>query len=134
MREEKRMLKGVLVDVKKGEVNSAEILDDLDEFYRVLDCTCIDIVYRAIDGKTFSFICDDEGLLKSNPICSAIDKDEKPMLVGNLLIVSAENDDGELVSLKDDEIEYVLSHVSVAGSLVGKSAVHFHPVITDVEY
>lgn len=41
---------GVLVDVEKETVSKIEIKDELDEFYRILNCSCIDIVSRRIGG------------------------------------------------------------------------------------
>ena len=86
----KKLLRGVLVDVEKETAGVVEIPDELDEFYRILNCSCIDITVRRI-GCNFhnrirvNIICDDEGLCKSDPKISAIDNLGNVQLVGNLL-------------------------------------------------
>ena len=106
-----RKLKGVWLNVATEEAKVIEINDDLDEFYRTLHCDTIDIVRRRIGRKHFNIICDDEGLLKYNPKISAVDETGKIMLVGNLFIVSGEDNEGELLSLTNEEIEYIMKRV-----------------------
>lgn len=133
MKDEKRKISGILIDVKNGVAKPYEMIDDLDEIYKVIDCQLIDIVYRGIGGKPFTIICDDEGLLKDSPIVSAVDKEDKPMLVGNLFICSPENDNGDLVSLAKEEAEHILKHIAVA-SEIQDGGVRLYPVLIDVEY
>lgn len=113
-----RKLFGVLVDVKNNEAKAMEIDDELHEFYRILDCTCIDIVQRRIGGllkKSFTIVCDDEGLCCENPKISAIDNLGSPQLVGNLFIVSAGDDgEGNLVSLTEYDVAYIMSKIQRA--------------------
>ena len=55
-------------------------------------------------------IVDDEGLLKDSPKISAVSETGKPMLVGNLLLVSA--DGGEnFASLTPDDISLIEKHI-----------------------
>lgn len=100
---EKKELTTILLDTVNGSTKVITVKDDLDDFYEKLNCDCIDIVYRTINGKEFSVMCDDEGLLKSQPTPSAIDKDMNIMLVGNLMFFN-DNEEGELESLSEADI------------------------------
>lgn len=107
-----KIIKGVLLDAEKGTAAILSLRDTLDEYYAALHCDTIDIVTRKIGGRLFSIVCDDEALLKDDPIVSAISGRRKPMLFGSLFVVSADNEDGELVGLTDDECRYVFDHLT----------------------
>lgn len=103
-----KKLFGVLVKPKECSVIKTEIPADLSGYYEAIDCDCIDIVTRTINGKSFAIICDDEGLLKEKPAPSAIDKDGNTMLVGNIFVC---NSDGEnLASLSEEEAEFIIDN------------------------
>lgn len=105
----KKLLRGVLVDVENEKVSVLEIPDELEEFYKILNCTCIDITVRCIgSNKRFQIVCDDESLCKGEPKISAVDYFGQAQLCGNLFIVSGELDDGNLVSLTEDESAYIM--------------------------
>lgn len=94
--------------------------NNLDEFYEVLDCNTIDldcntidIVVRKIGTEYFDIVCDDEGLFKENPRVSAVDKNGKPMLVGNLFICKHDNE-GRLVSLSASDFACIQRSVRFA--------------------
>lgn len=99
---------GVLVDVKAGTIKKATIAANLDSYYKVLDCDCIDIVGRSLGPYAFDVICDDEGLLKSGARVSAISPEGNPMLVGNLFFCH-HDEEGNLTSLNPEEIVFILS-------------------------
>ena len=84
-----------------------EIEDKLETFYKLIDCSTVDIVTREIGGKPFSIICDDEGLFVEKPTISALKKEHKTELVGNLIITGMPDDDGELTGLTDEEIRTI---------------------------
>ena len=106
-------MKCVYLNVKGGKTAEVrEIKDDLQEFYKLIDCGCIDIVDRKIGHKRFDIICDDEGLFTDSPKISAIDNLGEPMLVGNLIIVGTpDGESEELKGLTDKEAEYVLERI-----------------------
>lgn len=107
-----KKLRGVLVDVENETVKVLEIEDKLDEFYRILNCTCIDIVVRNVHNHMrYNIICDDEGLFKEPTKISGIGLDYSPELVGNLFIVGGEVIDGELTSLTDEELSWLLRFI-----------------------
>lgn len=126
-----KKLFGVLLDVKEAKAERIEIEDELQEFYRVIGCDWIDITQRRIGGKPFSIVCDDEGLFVDNPKISAIDLIGNPMLVGNLLILSANNTDGELESLTEAEAAHILKRVV---KIKTKNYPDEYPILTQVEY
>lgn len=97
------MIKGILLS--NDHPRLIEIEDDLQTYYRILNCDCIDIVHRNIGGKFFDIVCDDEALLKENPQFRAISKCRRDGLFGNLFIC---NHDGEnLSSLSEDDIRLI---------------------------
>lgn len=97
-----KKLLGVLVDVYNEKAQELEIDDELDSFYKILDCSCIDIVQRHIGSrikKSFTIVCDDEGLFRDPPKISAIDNLGQAQLVGNIFIVGL-SDGEDLISLE----------------------------------
>ena len=102
------MAKMFLITAEETKVVKAS---ELEDYYRLIGCDCIDIVARKIGDKYLEIICDDEGLLKENPRISAVDKNMKPALVGNLLIAGSTDEDGELTSLTDKDIELIKNNL-----------------------
>lgn len=104
-----KLLRGVLIDVEKETYGIVEIEDELDEYYRILNCSCIDITVRSIgSNKKFIIVCDDEALCKADPKISAVDYFGQTQLCGNLFIVSCEIENENLVSLTDQEAAYLM--------------------------
>lgn len=127
-----KKLLGVLVDVENKKVDAIEIADDLEKYYEVLNCTCIDIVQRRIGQKKFTIICDDEGLFSAAPKISAINNLGQAQLVGNLFIVAAGSDeDGNLIGLSKSEAEYILKRCV---KLATKNYPDPYPMLTQCEY
>lgn len=108
-------IKGILIDVEEGlEAKRMEIIDSLDTYYEILKCSCIDIANRDIGGKRYDIVCDDEGLFKDAVYPSAIGRGKNVMLVGNIFIAGVADDEGELTSLTDDDVDNIMSHVKRA--------------------
>ena len=105
---ESRKITGVLVDVNAGTVKETTIEANLNSYYKILDCTCIDIVVRRLGPYQFDIICDDEGLFRENARVSAIDPMGQPMLVGNLFFCH-HDEKGNMTSLHPEEITFILS-------------------------
>lgn len=79
------------------------VVKTLDDMYREIGCSTIDITTRKVGGKWFDFIVDDEGLLKADSKVSAIYRNEaegtcEPALVGTLIICS-HDDKGNTVDI-----------------------------------
>ena len=96
------------------DVNADQLLEvnanGLDDYYRLIGCTCIDIVSRKINGIRYEIVCDDEGTFVENPKISAINHKGDPMLVGNLIIAGPAVE-GELTDLTDSDMEYIRRNI-----------------------
>ena len=98
-----KQLTGVLIDTEAREARILTIKDELDEFYKILNCETIDIVKRRVGRSEVNIICDDEGTFREDPKISAIGNLGNVMLVGNLFVVGIEDNEGELTSLDNPE-------------------------------
>lgn len=129
---EKRIV-GVLIDVEKEMVGPVEIPNDLDAFYKVLNCGCIDIVTRRIGDskKAYDIVCDDEGLLKEPQKISAVDSAGNAQLVGNIFITGTADAEGNLTSLFTEDFNYILSKIQLIRT---KKFVTPYPMLTQCEY
>jgi hypothetical protein len=115
---------GFLIDVKKrtaGPVHfgGATPQENLQTYYRLLDCETIDIQEGYLEGRTFDFIVDDEGLLKADPKPSAFmktDNGPKYCFVGNLLVCRSNPEEGTEESLSDDDIKLIYKHLANIGN------------------
>lgn len=65
-------MKMLLLDVYNNEVKMVEV-NGLDDYYKYIGCSCIDIVRRKIGDLTVEIVCDDEGTFVEHPKVSAID-------------------------------------------------------------
>lgn len=79
----------------------------LEEWKRLLKCDQIDIQSRQVNGKYYDFICDNKALQAPKGKITALDKDGKPQLVGNLIICNYDGEGGE-AGLTDDDIDDLL--------------------------
>lgn len=129
-----KKLLGVLVDVYNEKAQALEINDDLDSFYKILDCSCIDIVRRRIGGrhkKAFEIVCDDEGLFREPQKISAINNLGEAQIVGNIFIAGLTDLDGNLTSLTEYDIAYILSKVQKMST---RKFINGYPMLTQCEY
>lgn len=122
--------KMLLIDVKNSGVCVVRA-DGLDDYYKLIDCRCIDIVSRRIGENVYDIICDDEGLLVDSPRVSAVDSAGQPMLVGNLLIAGLADEEGHLTDLTADDIDYIAKRVLVARTA---DCVKGYPILTQCNY
>lgn len=95
---------GYLIDVENDKARMVEIgdKDRLKQFYDLIGCRCIDICTRKIGKKYYNIVLDDEGLLVSDPVFSAITKDMCGGLAGNIIIFGI-GDDQDLCSIEDTD-------------------------------
>lgn len=83
-------------------------VNSLDDYYREIDCECIDFARRVINGKTYDIAVDDEGLLKESPIVTALSLfNSYNALVGNLLIFKGVDRDGNMIGITDDDVKNI---------------------------
>lgn len=82
---------------------------EVKELQKAVDGDLFDIQTRTINGEAFDFYCDDEALMKEDAVVTAMSKTSPDYnLVGALFIVKA-NDQGETISLTEDEVKRVLN-------------------------
>lgn len=99
-------MKMLLLDVVNNEVKVVEA-NGLEDYYKYIGCSVIDIVRRKIGDLTVEIVCDDEGTFVEHPKVSAIDIVGQPCLYGNLLVAGGKVIDGNLTELTEAEVEYL---------------------------
>ena len=105
-----------LIDPETKTAKLVTITDSLECYYPTLHCDLIDIVDRRIGGKRYTIICDDEALLRDDPLISAIGDLGNPMLVGALLVVNSDRHAGTLLSLEQSDIDHISKHIHHHGT------------------
>ena len=103
-------MKMLLLDVHNNEVKVVEA-NGLEDYYKHIGCSVIDIVRRKIGDLTVEIVCDDEGMLVEHPKVSAIDIVGMPCLYGNLLVAGGNVVDGNLTELTEEEMEYIKEYI-----------------------
>lgn len=82
-----------------GTVRYTKATDELSTYYEMLDCSMIEMPRRKIGGLLYTIICDEEALLKDNPIPTVFDINGKPMIYGNVFFCLTDEAKGECCSL-----------------------------------
>lgn len=102
-------MRGYIIDVmsKTHHEVAIEGNGNLDQYYRLIGCRCIDITERRIGDKRFNVVCDDEGLLVERPRFSVYDKKHDPMMAGTVILFGVDEQSWDLRSLTDDEVEAI---------------------------
>jgi len=88
--------------------------EELDDYYKYLECDCFDITTRKINGAYFDIFCDDIGLFREDPKLTAVSPKNKPMLVGNLIFANHDSE-GNTTSLSDEDMVQIISSVKIVG-------------------
>ena len=90
---------------------TVRVEDDLQTYYDIIDCSCIDIVRRQIGNKMYAIVCDDEGLLTGKQFTIVYCEDDKwyQEIVGNVFICKSD-DEGNLVSLDGSDVENIMNN------------------------
>lgn len=105
-------MKLLLLDVYNNKLEMVEA-NGLEDYYKYLNCRCIDIVRRKIGDTEVEIIIDDEGALIDNPKPSAVDVTGAIALFGNLLIAGGEvAGDGELTEPTQAEVDDIMECVA----------------------
>lgn len=109
-----KKIKGVLVS--NGEVKEYELeYNSYKDYYKVLNCDTFDIQTRKFGDEWLDIYCDDEGLFKENnkpSVLTFANGELVEQIVGNVFIVS-HDDEGETISLTDEQIKKVMETVAV---------------------
>jgi len=109
-------MKVAFINVVKQTVEEIEVVDidsddSLEEWYKLLNCTCVSAfyLYHLEHGDDLMFIYDDEGLLKSSP--KSYQLPECSPVAGNSIIYCADPETGEACDW-DGDIEKLRSQVT----------------------
>lgn len=111
-----RLITGILIDVELQRVcKHTLVYESYRDFYPLLNCDTFDIQRRTFsNGKEYDIFLDDEGLFKEEKIPAIITTSARTpnkiveVIYGNVFITQA-NEDGETISIPDNEIEELLS-------------------------
>ena len=105
-------MKMLLLDVNHNRLEMVEA-NSLKDYYKYINCGCIDIVSRKIGDTRVNIVIDDEGALAQHPKLSAVDINGNVALYGNLLVASGRvTDDGELTELTEEELDNIINNVA----------------------
>lgn len=103
-------MRGLLIkgmDVMEVQAN------ELEDYYRLMEIDCIDIVTREIGGKLYDIICDDEALLKEKPIPTVLDTENMPMIFGNIIVAGLADETGNMTDLTDEDIDRITDNLGL---------------------
>lgn len=78
----------------------------MQTFYEHLKRDCFDIANRKIGDKRFDCFVDDVGLFAENPVVSAVDMNNQPMLVGNIIFAN-HDEEGNTTSLTKEDKQVI---------------------------
>lgn len=110
-------MKAVVISTIENDIQKMVQVKDversLESYYKEIGCDIIDVTSRKIAGEWYDIICDDEGLLKSDPVISAVDQKGHPALVGGLIICRYDGE-GDFTDLTDDDVERIQNNIGVS--------------------
>lgn len=109
--------KGTMPRVYELEYNSYK------DFYPILECDMFDIQTRKFNDTYLDIYCDDEGLYKEDNKISIVTQDNGSIvetIVGNVFICN-HNNQGDSISLTEEEIKEVMSTIRVYLTLSNKT-------------
>lgn len=130
---EKKTITGYFVDPENCIAEPRTIEHSLEGFYALLRCDLVDMPERRIGGDPFTIICDDEGLLKENPVVSAYDPMGNPALVGPIFVVKFDGEE-DVRSLTEEDVAYLAKHIRRGMVYVRGVGYHTCPILFDLEY
>lgn len=123
-------MKGLLLSVERQKAEFVDIEKNFERYYELMNCDTVEYAYRRVGGIPFLFVCDENALMVSDPLISAVSRSMGAMLFGSLLVYGA-TDDGNARDLTDEEVDILKNNVCYVGTVN-------HPrgllVIKDVEY
>lgn len=110
MENDGKLLKTFFIDVTgKGNASVVVIKNELNEFYRLLNCKYVETHKAVIGEKTFTVICDEDARMHPGRYPSVIDSFNNPILINNVLICNSEHDD--FSSLNNEDIALIKKQI-----------------------
>ena len=110
------------------DIQDTIFIDNLDNLYKLLDCSTIDIQVRYINGKAYDFIFDDEYLLNGkseqpqNAVALGIDHtgnlqkkgDIVEVIYGRLIVCGLADTNGQETDLTKDDLISIYTAICYA--------------------
>ncbi len=103
-------MKALLLSVEKQKTEFTDLPFGLGKLYEHLNCQTVQVIYYKVEETVFMFCADEEGLMVSDPVMSAIDKNLEPMLVGSFAVFGLD-EIWEPRDLTEDECELLKKHI-----------------------
>ncbi|MBR6012264.1 MAG: hypothetical protein IK062_00600 [Selenomonadaceae bacterium] len=97
--------KKILQHVRK--IDSENILD---EMYKIIGCDLVELVEIEVEGKFYDVYCDEEFLLKNNPVPTLF-IDSEQILCGNL-IFTTRDEEGNAADITNDDVKKLTKFIS----------------------
>ena len=93
----------------ESHIRNIDDTDKLNEYYRYLDCHCIDMATIDVDGHAYDVVCDDEALLRY-PLVPSLYISEEQVFFGNLAFVKID-EEGASVGLDREDMIRLLDFI-----------------------
>ena len=90
-------------------IRNIDDTDKLGEFYRYINCHCIDMATIDVDGHAYDVVCDDEALLRQ-PLIPSLYISEEQVFFGNLAFVKID-EEGASVGLDREDMIRLLDFI-----------------------
>ena len=117
-------------------VQAKEIEDTLSNYYQLLNCSNIDIIKRKIKHFKACFVIDDEYLLRNTPnqppVAVFVGNGEEA-IYGSLIITGENDEEGNLTSLNNIQIEYIESSIKMFRRMAQQST-NLEPIFEALSY
>ena len=82
----------------------------LDEMYKIIGCDLVELVEIEVEGKFYDVYCDEEFLLKNNPVPTLF-IDSEQILCGNL-IFTTRDEEGNAADITNDDVKKLTKFIS----------------------
>lgn len=86
---------------------------NLQDYYKLLNCSSVDVTNKKISDKQFNLIFDEEAELLETRRPSAMDDYGQAVLFNNLIIAGEGSFAGDFKDITDEEIEYVKKYIHI---------------------
>lgn len=124
--------KKIMAIVTNSELGFISIKDELDEYYKYLECDTIQVLDVKINNTSYTLILDDEGKLKEHYVnCVFLDKDKNQIdyIANHLIIQKYDYARDEAIDLSRDDIEHLIDWFKNCTKLIDFEKGRFVPTI-----
>lgn len=93
----------------ESHIRTIDESNKLHEYYRYLDCHCIDMTTIDVNGHNYDVICDDRALFR-NPLIPSLYISEEQVFFGNLAFVKLD-EEGASIGLEREDMIRLLDYI-----------------------